>query len=1530
MKAEPHMHLNLDKSRSASITVDTPPAGARARPLLLALLGAFFAVLACAPSAFAYSQLGEPGEGAGQISNPSDAAVDIAAGRLYVADDGNHRIDAFDADTGAFEFAWGWGVEDGSAELQTCTTASTCRMGLSGNGAGEFASIDSIAVDNDPGSSSYRAVYVSDASKGPDGAGARVQKFTPTGEFLLAFGGGVITGGASGTGLLSSGSTTVTNLMVTKKAFEAGQTITGTGIPAGTKIVAVGSTTLTLSKAATINGSVVLNVAEGAGNVPVNEVQELPVVSSATSGEYDRGICFVNSLSEDCTKPLLPGASAAFVQEELEHLTSIGTGNVAVTGPDDGPYLVEFTGRYADTNVNSIVSATSGGGPGFSPLGPTRRNGASGAEICVAGIAAACAGGVIGGGAGQLGSGEAPLAVGPNGVVYVGESFLLSAASFDGEFARGVKEFDSSGAYLGKAVALPPAEGGSVTLRVSAIAVDGSGDIYALMNNADSTSEPEVHKFAPDGNLLTTFGRLSGSDGLALDPAGNVFVGWDGKIEEYDSTGTELLIFGYGEQLGPIDDLVPFISPAGDIFIVRGGSAAGAILYRFLPEPAPIILPEAGLVKASSVGNTKATLQAVINPEGKQTTYYFEYVDAATYAADLAAGGAGHGFDHATRVPGDPAEDPVAGSDFTEHTVSTTIGCQVPQQPPQRSCLTPETEYRFRVFAENADGKGNSPLEGAPFTTKAPMDGVDSSATEVGSETATLSGELNPLGIPASGYLQYVDDATYQRDLAEFGPGHGFDHAISVPDVGAGAEPLDFGASEVPTSRSLRVGSLQSNTLYHHRLIASNAYVTKTGPEHAFRTFGNLASGLPDGRGYELVSPALKNSAELGAPGPASGEAFFSVKPMQASVEGNAITYPTATVFGASPESAPAVSQYLSTREPAGWSTDNINPRFEEGYLRDPVVGFSKDLARAIVIAIEPPLTPDAMEGFPNIYLRDNVSGTLRALTTKANTPEINIPKYQYCVSYGGASTDFSRIFFAAAGALIPGASSKDGFNLYEWSASRPEGEKLRLVSVLPNKGTARASFSTGFGRGNDVAQCNMAGSVARHAVSADGSRVFWTYGGGEPPAAPRPLFARVNGSETVQIDAPNQGEGIEGKGGEGVFWDASVDGSRVFFTDSLHLTGQATAASSSAEPDLYVYDFGAPAGKRLTNLTADATEAASVQKVIGASADGSYVYFTAAGVLDHIANGEGESASPGGRNLYAWHDGTTRFIANLSTAGVGEARVTADGRHLAFLSDKSITGYENDIAGGFPACALTSEDKPEGGRGCSEAYLYDAEEDALACASCNPSGARPLGPPARGGMTSFPTWSTPYEQPRFLSDDGDRLLFQTRDALAGSRDTNGQADVYQWEAPGTGSCKADSPTFHEANGGCLDLISTGTSSDDSYLLDASFNGNDIFFSTRQALVPEDEDERYDVYDARVGGGFPAGPRPNGCDGESCRGPATAADPPLVAGSMTFQGRGSRAHPARHCRKGKRLIRRSGKARCVKKARKHKQRRDHK
>ena len=121
-------------------------------------------------------QVGGDGGGGGELNQPQGVATD-SSGDVYVADSGNHRIDEF-SPAGAFIKAYGWGVSDGQARFEMCTT--TCRAGGEGGGAGELFGPWGVAID--PSGD----VYVSDS--------ARIDEFSAAGAFIRAYGWGVADG----------------------------------------------------------------------------------------------------------------------------------------------------------------------------------------------------------------------------------------------------------------------------------------------------------------------------------------------------------------------------------------------------------------------------------------------------------------------------------------------------------------------------------------------------------------------------------------------------------------------------------------------------------------------------------------------------------------------------------------------------------------------------------------------------------------------------------------------------------------------------------------------------------------------------------------------------------------------------------------------------------------------------------------------------------------------------------------------------------------------------------------------------------------------------------------------------------------------------------------------------------------------------------------------------------------------------------------------------------------------------------------
>ncbi len=122
---------------------------------------------------------GAAGEAAGEFASPASVAI-APSGDVFVADENNNRIDAFNAG-GTFLFAFGRNVSPAGADV--CTAASGCRAGEAGEGSGEEGSkaggvVEPNGLTVDPGG----RIYVADS--GND----RIDAFGPLGEFLFALG----------------------------------------------------------------------------------------------------------------------------------------------------------------------------------------------------------------------------------------------------------------------------------------------------------------------------------------------------------------------------------------------------------------------------------------------------------------------------------------------------------------------------------------------------------------------------------------------------------------------------------------------------------------------------------------------------------------------------------------------------------------------------------------------------------------------------------------------------------------------------------------------------------------------------------------------------------------------------------------------------------------------------------------------------------------------------------------------------------------------------------------------------------------------------------------------------------------------------------------------------------------------------------------------------------------------------------------------------------------------------------------------
>jgi NHL repeat len=750
--------------------------------------------------------------------------------------------------------------------------------------------------------------------------------------------------------------------------------------------------------------------------------------------------------------------------------------------------------------------------------------------------------------------------------------------------------------------------------------------------------------------------------------------------------------------------------------------------------------------------------------------------------------------------------------------------------------ITTQRPKPLQVFAgeELSESHGIAASATALYATQRVADNVEAftfgalkpqirqtSVSEVGSTTATFHGQVLPQGEPTSYFFEYGTTTAYGK------------HTPTEP-AGAGTAAVGVAAT---------VEGLSPDTVYHFRLVAVNANGEREGPDVSFTTFPQGILGLPDGRGFELVSQLEGADGEV-------------VKGVRAAAEGSAVAYlGQAPAEGGNGNSGnngevgikanSGDNAYLARRGAGGWSPVDLQP---PGLVSVEQFAFSADLSTATLTSAEP-----LLEGAPaerTLYSRDNTSGSYRVLAAGA--------------AYQGSTPDGAHVLYSTGAA-----------GLFESTAGSPAA-----VNVLPEGGSAaHAVFGAPARLKSNTLEWGLGGPDLSSVVSSDGSRVFWTET--DATGAPLRLFVTEHAGSaaplTRQLDT-SAGH----TGGGGRFETASADGSRVFFTDCNQLTADSTAVHTRGcqnveerghgfftQPsgnDLYEADL---ATGTLTDLSVDHAQNANLMGVLGASADGSYVYFAAAGALApgavpqecfrEVDGGAGSKC-----NVYLVHDGgAPQFVAALNNQEWGEWSAVLGARSAVVASSSGELVFTS-------ALNLTSFDAHHQ----NEIYSY-IPGAGVSCLSCNPSGA--LTPPGSGAV--LPESQSTTFALRDVSADGSRVFFQTAESLVPS-DQNGKIDVYESERDGAGSCTRPA--------GCLFVISGGSSTYNSFFVDASESGDDVFFISRADLVPADKTDRTELYDARVGATQPLA-QPV-CSGTGCQG--VPAAPPIFSTppSVTITG----------------------------------------
>jgi hypothetical protein len=949
------------------------------------------------------------------------------------------------------------------------------------------------------------------------------------------------------------------------------------------------------------------------------------------------------------------------------------------------------------------------------------------------------------------------------------------------------------------------------------------------------------------------------------------------------------------------------------------------------PTPGPTIVSEA---PASEVTGSVATLSGELNPGGLPLSKCeFEYGTKAEFTATGL-------YQHS--VPCEPGAAAIG-----EGTAPVPVHAALTN-------LVGGTAYSFRLVATTevfatkqqvtVTGGG---LELTTLTTPVVAGGE---AVNVTSSGAELKASVNPEGLQVTHCaFEYGTSTAYEESepcapsLKEIGHGSGF---VAV---------------------SSTIGELRPNTLYHWRLSVRDKNGEAFAVDHTFIYPTTTTAELPDHRAYEMVTPPFKNGALVGS--------IFGGFEYANSADGSRVLAISIQCFAAE-ETCTATRHtqgepFEFTRTSSGWVTTPLAP--PQQAKENTLWLASAEAGTALFSAPTGPGSED------NWYLRssEGAFADIGPVTRPGLTGIVPFKNVQR-----QATADLSHVVWeqevtsSTGGSFWPFDATTGSYSVYEYAGTG--NKEPFLVGVTGTSASTELVSTCGTHLGGSAGAIG----TTRGDLSADGRTVYFTAydyknqatereepcpgGSGVNAHTPVPvneLYARVDGelpdAHTVAISQPEAPQTLSSTPadenctseecqkdiGETTNWrdatfqDASADGSKVFFTDTQQLTDQATQGTGSAldglcattgsDCNLYLYDFGWPAGHNLIDVSAGVGGAPvpggpRVQGVVATSADGSHVYFVAQGTLTGASNSQGQVPRGGADNLYVF-DTETRHIAFVATlapsdqtddwessGGVGALfpNVTPDGRFLVFPSFAALTPDDTRTAEPYRG--------PEFYEG-QQIFRYDAATEQLVRISVGNEGYNDDGNAGVGNAAIVPVDAyvveagLPREDPT-MSDDGSYVFFMSPLALT----THALNDVVIGEEIPTGSTVL-SPIYaqnvYEWHEGHVYLISDGhdtsvakspcpedepTLGSASCLLGSDATASNVFFTTTDRLVGKDTDTQVDIYDARIcepehGNPCVTEPQPPlpPCGGEQCHGIPEPTPSLLAPGTATFNGEGN-------------------------------------
>ena len=200
-----------------------------------------------------------------------------------------------------------------------------------------------------------------------------------------------------------------------------------------------------------------------------------------------------------------------------------------------------------------------------------------------------------------------------------------------------------------------------------------------------------------------------------------------------------------------------------------------------------LVPPGATTGAATTIGTTSATLNGTVDPNSRDTTFYFDYGTSTSYGTKTSVRSAGSGAS--------PQNEAVAIANLQ---VGRT--------------------YHFRIVAKS--DAGTTTGADATFKTSSAPTVVTADATPIAATTATLRGQVTPNGLATTWWFEYGTSIAYGVKTASHSAGSG----TSVQSASAG------------------ITKLKAGTTYHFRLVAQNTSGRVFGFDRVLTTVGPPAA----------------------------------------------------------------------------------------------------------------------------------------------------------------------------------------------------------------------------------------------------------------------------------------------------------------------------------------------------------------------------------------------------------------------------------------------------------------------------------------------------------------------------------------------------------------------------------------------------------------------------------------------------------------------------------------------------------------